>query len=258
MKYIYPKLPAVYTTPFFRIGGNGLANCLFVYAKAIVVACETNATIIYPTWFNLSIGTYLRRQIDKRHYGGIFSPKEEVFGLKKVVLLIKHALTGHKSEVKEFSGIYDFFDPLLGKHKIVKDYILTHLQSHVLKEVDNFNFKGTVAVHIRLGDYPTERRISFDWYIDKIKEHSNQRILLFSDGTDEELSPLLEIENTERVFFGGAIQDIIAISRCEYLIGSDSSFSAWGAYLGQVPCVFYKLQFGIILDNPENQIIENL
>lgn len=40
IKYVvYPKLPAAKaTTPFFRLSGNGLANCLYTYAKAISIA----------------------------------------------------------------------------------------------------------------------------------------------------------------------------------------------------------------------------
>ena len=81
-KYIYPVLPAVKDLYSFRIGGSGLANCLFVYAKAIVKAEDSKQKIITPTWFNFSIGTYLRRQKDKRHYINIFTP--EISGLKKL------------------------------------------------------------------------------------------------------------------------------------------------------------------------------
>ena len=39
IKYVYPMLPAAKaTTSFFRISGNGLANCLYMYAEAIAIA----------------------------------------------------------------------------------------------------------------------------------------------------------------------------------------------------------------------------
>ena len=39
IKYVYPMLPAAKATiSFFRISGNGLANCLYTYAKAISIA----------------------------------------------------------------------------------------------------------------------------------------------------------------------------------------------------------------------------
>lgn len=263
-RYIYPKLPAAYTTPFFRIGGNGLANCLFVYAKAIILAHKYDAELIAPTWFNFSIGTYLRKQIDKRHYLGIILKKGEISGLKRLGLLIFFKKTANEQLYQEenkkilvVEGIYDFFRPLLQYQNLIKNYLFGHINPNILKDVNSFDFSDCVAVHVRLGDFPLDRRVPMKWYVEQIKRHNLKKILLFSDGTDDELKDLMALEGVERKYFGGAIQDIIAISRCSYLIGSDSSFSAWGAYLGQVPCIFYRLQFGIVLLNKELQIIEH-
>lgn len=263
MKYIYPFLPAVKTTPLFRIGGNGLANCLFVYAKAIISAKKYNAKIIAPTWFNLSIGTYLRHQADKRHYLGLFNTKNELTGLSRILkiwfgekITDKQAFEKADSGILIEKGIYDFFEPLRGHSECVREYIIEHVAKDLLKQVDSYDFTQCIAVHVRLGDFAMSRRVPTEWYLEKMKDHADKHILIFSDGTDEELKPYLEIPNAEKAFYGGAIQDIIAMSRCEYIIGSDSSFSAWAAYLGQTPCCFYRLQFGDILDNIENQRVE--
>lgn len=264
MKYIYPYLPSIKTTPFFRISGNGLANCLFVYAKAIVSSKKYNAQIIAPTWFNLTIGPYLRHQSDKRHYLGLFNNTNEVTGISRLLKICfrkkyvdKTAFEKVDSGILVEKDIYDFFEPLKGHSDCVRDYIIAHVCKGILRDVDTFDFSNCVAVHVRLGDFPMSRRVPMSWYVSKIQEYADgKRVLLFSDGTNEELQQLLELDNVERVFFGGAIQDIIAISRCSYIIGSDSSFSAWGAYLNQVPCCFYKLQFGIFLDDQTKQKIE--
>ena len=84
-KYIYPKLPAIACTPLFRISGNGLANCLFVYARGIKRARETKCQLITPTWFNLSFGPYFRHEADKRHYLGLFRGEGEVVGGRNYV-----------------------------------------------------------------------------------------------------------------------------------------------------------------------------
>lgn len=55
MIYVYPIFPAVYNCGFIRIGGSGLANCLFVYARAIALAQKYGAKLITPSWFNLSL-----------------------------------------------------------------------------------------------------------------------------------------------------------------------------------------------------------
>lgn len=261
MNFIYPKLPAVKINSFFRIGGSGLANCLFVYAKAIVASHKYNVPMIAPTWFNLSIGTYIRCQTDKRHYLGLFNSRHEITGIRKALLLStksKSCRIQDNPDILVIDGIYDFFKPLLGYHSLINDYLLGHIKTQLLEPLNNFDFKRCAAVHVRLGDFPQNRRVPISWYKSQIIEHPEvEKFLLFSDGTDDELEDLVILPKVERVFFGGAIQDIIAISRCSYLIGSDSSFSAWGAFLGQVPSVFYRLQFGQILNDKSAQIIEH-
>lgn len=104
-----------------------------------------------------------------------------------------------------------------------------------------------MAVHIRLGDYVSQLRIPITWYKKIIHNILNinpdQKIILFSDGSDDELSELLAHPNVERHFFGNALADIWAISKCKLLIASDSTFSAWGAFLGNVPIIFSKRHF---------------
>lgn len=40
------------------------------------------------------------------------------------------------------------------------------------------------------------------------------------------------------------------------MIGSDSTFSGWGAFLGQVPCVFYRKHYGPVLKDQSKEIVE--
>lgn len=268
--YIYPKLPAVKTYSFFRIGGNGLANCMFITARAIIKAKKYNIEFIEPTWFNLSIGTYIRGQKDKRHYLGLFNNFSSNSDLKKVFLL----LFGNKIPARKFvpgetyprftvfieEGLGNYFEDLRLDHQIVSEYFRTIVKPELLKVVDTENFSNTIAVHVRLGDYSQDLRIPIGWYRKQIENinrltSSKYRFLLFSDGTELELKELLIIDNVEFYFAGNAIADIIAISRCQFLLGSDSTFSGWGAYLGQVPSIFAKKHFGRILENEMNEII---
>lgn len=255
LSFIYPKLPSAYwTSPFCRFSGNGLANCLFVYAKAIKAAKETGAKLITPTWLNFSIGPYLRQEKDKRHYYGLFTSKEEISGLAKCTLL-----TFNKKRIKVIDSMDGYFEDILDDAQEISEYIENHVCSHIKYNVDAFDFSNCIAVHVRLGDYPENVRVPISWYVEKIKEKKqlgDYKFLLFSDGSDEELSQLIEIPNVERFYFGNAIADILAISKCCYLIGSDSTFSGWGAYLGQVPCVFYRKHYGRVLKDSTSEIVE--
>lgn len=268
MAYVYPKLPAKHTMSLLRIAGNGLANCLFVYARAIALANKLNLPLIAPTWFNFTIGPWIRMQKDKRHYLGLMGSDGEISGVKKIWLLnkLKH-VSEHDSFnpqddiIIEVCDLEDYFTQIIPYHSIVAPYIYSHLKKNNISQVLDFNFDSCVAAHVRLGDYIPERRVPISWYKDKIeslhKDNPDLKILLFSDGKDEELSELMSLPYVNRAFFGNAIADIIAISKCSFLIGSDSTFSAWGAYLGQVPSIFYRLKSRPVLADQSKEIIED-
>lgn len=120
--------------------------------------------------------------------------------------------------------------------------------------------KNCIAIHVRMGDYSANWRIPIEWFKsiieNALKLNPQQKFLIFSDGTDEELAMLTALPNTERVFYGNAYADMIAISRCKMLIASDSTFSCWGAFLGRVPTLFYRRNFpSIFSGNVPEEII---
>lgn len=255
-KYVYPKLPAARaTTPFARFSGNVLGNCLFVYARAIKYAHKTGAAIIHPTWLNISLGPILRNERDKRFYTGIFNGKGEITWLNKVFKLFFDA-----ENIRIEEGLDPYFADLLDDASCISDYLYQHISPSLLKSVEAFDFENCVAIHIRLGDYPENVRVPISWYKEKIlsmqKENPTYKFLVFSDGKDEELVELTNLTNVKRVAFGSSISDIFAISKCCYLIGSDSTFSGWGAFLGQVPCCFYRKHYGPVLKDRTQEIVE--
>lgn len=251
-KYIYPVLPAVKDLYIFRLGGSGLANCLFIYARAIIAAEKNKKKIISPTWFNLSLSTYIRAQSDKRHYNNIFLP-EVSFVTKLFNLFFK------SKQIEQIKGMGDYFTPLKHKNELVKSYIYNHLNSNIKAKLPCAE-KNVIAVHVRLGDYPEKRRTPVAWYkkiilaINKVSKEKYE-FQLFSDGTEKELKQLTELDFVKRKNYGSAIADIWAVSQSKLIIGSDSTFSAWGAYLNQVPIIFYKRHFPSVLDNQKNEIV---
>ena len=253
-EYVYPQLPG-HDFCLFRTMGSGLANCLFVYAKAIAYAHRTGARLISPTWFNIGIGPYIRHQKDKRHYLGLFTTKGEISGVDKIYRLLLN-----RNRINVICGLENYFGDILNDSKVIASYIEAHVNPSLLENLNKYDFTNCVAVHIRLGDYPERVRIPISWYANKIKtiqaKHPEYRFLVFSDGRDNELIELTSIRNVERQFFGNAIADILAISKCCYLIGSDSTFSGWGAFLGQVPCIFLRKHFGPVLQDRTKEIIE--
>ena len=65
LHYSYPKLSNL-DYGWIRIGGPGLANCMFFAAKAYVYSRINKTEYIDPTWPKVSIGPCLRGEKDKR------------------------------------------------------------------------------------------------------------------------------------------------------------------------------------------------
>lgn len=240
-RYVYPRL-SPYDFAYFRMGGAGLANCMFVAARAFINAQQRGLPLIAPTWLRLSIGQFLRGDRDKRVYSNLFF-NCGITGLRKAYLL-----TFARKHLLSYKGNGPHFVDLEPHHELIQDYFNQITRPETIALVPSKEqLADCVAVHVRLGDYMASWRIPIDWFVgvisNALKLNPNQRFLIFSDGSDEELTPLTSLPNTKRVFYGNAYADMIAISRCKMLVASDSTFSCWGAFLGRVPSLFCRRNF---------------
>lgn len=248
-KYYYPVLSNK-DFSWFRIGGPGLANCMFFAANAYVSAVIFGGKYVSPTWRKFSIGPILRGERDKRVYNSLFNDTG-INGIRKAWIILTYKLFGRR-DVEVYNKLGNFFQNLNKHVPLVQEYFDKILKSETISKVDAQQMKEMVAVHVRLGDYVPEMRVDINWYREVIenimKERPQQQFALFSDGSDEELKPLLVIPNVKRYFFGNAFADMWAISKSKFVIASDSTFSAWGAFLGQRPILFSKRHFPPVYD----------
>ena len=256
-KYSYAALAAPgVDLGFVRLSGPGLANCLFMACRAYLDAKELGLEFVDPTWRKISIGPYLRGERDKRAYSDLFTHRG-VSGLKKMWLLVRMKV-GMAKDVHVVPDISGYFIPLYDRHEEVKEYIDSITPLETISLLQGVDLSHHIAVHVRLGDYNQSLRIPLEWYdgiINKLLElDPTLKFALFSDGTDEELALLLRHPEVARHFYGNAFADMTAISKCRMLIASDSTFSAWGAYLGQIPIIFNRRHFPPVY--PENSITE--
>ncbi len=263
--YVFPKFDS-FLDIGIRIGGFGLANCLFVISRALIIANEHNYILINPTWQRIGLGQYIRGEKDKRTYFRLFR-KVGVKGLKKYLLIYFGKKVDSINQYCEkrilpqiivVKGLADYFESLLPYQSMIKQWILNNARTKsIINECDNY-----IGIHIRMGDYTQERRAPIDWYIDKILKikyitQDRSEFMLFSDGMDEELEDILKIDRVHKCYAGNALADILSLSNCCFIIGSDSTFSGWAAFLGQKPAVFPKKHFGRVLINQENEIVLN-
>lgn len=241
-RYFYPKLSDK-DYGYFRVGGPGLANCMFFAAKAFVACSKANGSLISPTWSKFSIGPYIRHEKDKRAYISLFNDKG-ISGFKKLCAIIDSKL--HPDKYSVYSDLGNYFGDLQEHQALVREYFESIVNPETIANVDD-SLSDKIAIHVRLGDYLPHLRIPIGWYVNVVKEilkkRPSQQFVLFSDGNDDELKDLLDIPNVNKKFFGNAFADMWAISKCKLLIASDSTFSAWGAFLGNVPIVFNRRHF---------------
>jgi len=249
MKYTFVSL-GKFESLGVRLGGAGLGNILFPWATALIYAKNNNLQRIQTTWKNFKIGTFLRKERDKRMYFDLFTGKDGIGGFKKFFLL------NFSSKVKYFSRMDDLFELFKNEQAFVKQELLKIINPYHLQKANEFD-ASSIGVHIRMGDFRNpdnedvlrkgawNYRLPIQWYkniISKIREVSDMPIYIFSDAENTELEEILDIDNCKRAYFGSAISDMIALSRCKVLVSSASTFSMWASFLGQMPTICFPGQ----------------
>ncbi|HWN11863.1 MAG TPA: hypothetical protein VNO50_21730 [Pyrinomonadaceae bacterium] len=254
MKYSYAQLGGL-DTGFFRIGGTGLANLLFPWAHFVVGTSRYGLKPLAPTWPQFKTGPLLRAETDKRFYADLFRvPPDQVSGLRKMLLLatlprvsqadFDNAATTRESRLVEFDQKGPMFDWILNEHALVKQELLRITRDHH-KAALQFDFRNSISVHVRLGDFQVESlQTPIEWFAGAIREvrrtvGSDIRVHIFSDGTDDELRPLLDLARVSRIGFGSSIADLLGLSCAKVLIANGgSSFSKWASYIGRMPVIW--------------------
>jgi hypothetical protein len=110
------------------------------------------------------------------------------------------------------------------------------------------------AAHIRLGDFvstPTSNlrqtfrdgeRIPLTWYehiIGRVRgTFPELPVYIFSDGREHELAGVTKIEGVSLQREPNDVADLLALAQARLLIGSNSTFSRWAAFLGDMPSIW--------------------
>ena len=105
MKYTFASL-GILESIGFRLGGAGLGNLLFPWARSLVYAKNNHSICISPTWRALKLGPLFRNEKDKRFYSDLFIDSG-ISGLQKFYLL------NFSNNVKIFKGMDGLFTEFL-------------------------------------------------------------------------------------------------------------------------------------------------
>jgi hypothetical protein len=263
VRLIYPKLDPLPDLGFTRIAGAGLGNCFFAYFHAFVLARKWDATLIHPAWPSFKLGPLLRGENSKRFYVGIFhAPPDEMAGMRKMIALARYRRGAPVVDAAEI----DQATPRDGMTLVTsRAFVFAGLQAwraevrarflQMIVEPPPPGFRwgagDYAALHVRLGDfgspdtqataYSSNTRISLDWYKAVIRLVQRERpglpIRILSDGKDEELAPLSAL-GAQVTRTGSDIGDLLMLSGASLLIGSNSTYSRWAAYLGDMETIW--------------------
>jgi hypothetical protein len=104
-----------------------------------------------------------------------------------------------------------------------------------------------IGVHIRYGDYviakPSESRTCFvrasnDYYIKQTEsflvKYPNSNIFLASNGTEDEVAWFVKRYNPLRQVKNNGLLDLITLTKCVAIVGSNSTFTDVAAMIGDV------------------------
>jgi hypothetical protein len=243
---------------FFRIGGPGLGNLLFIWARAFARSLETGAVLIDPVWHQLKVGPILRRERDLRTYLDVFPVRSPRAVWRELVRcrLLGRPPTGEVRVggarvtyeiVRDGRTTFHDLDPYREQIRTVLPKLV---RPRALPSLPPTEF---IALHVRLGDFAPPRegtlgtaintRLPLSWYLAALRAaraaHGDPTFpaLVFSDGADEELEPLLREPGVERAPPRPAFADMLTMARARVLVCSNSTFSFWAAFLGQAMLV---------------------
>lgn len=280
MIYCYPKL-SERDALYFRLGGPGLGNLLFPWARAKLFARQYGYQFVAPTWPQLKVGPLLRGELDSRGYFSVFKAgPEEVSGLRRLWILLVRKRVPEKASVRAVSGDVvvisrstDNFSGLLGHSVFLRHELMAILVTNrVPKLMQSCGSIYSIAVHVRYGDflavdpqvcndYGGNRRLPIEWYVaavSAVRAHFGEGtpVNVFSDARDEELSVLTELPGVRRILGNNAVEDMLLIAGHRVLIASGSTFSMWASFLGQVPTVWFPGQMKFRLHHDDASEIE--
>jgi hypothetical protein len=271
---LYAKLGRFRIGPVYLFG-DGLGNSLLVWARAMIASEQTGLPMLTPVWRRLTSGggwltavkTMFLPDSARRTYGNLFEGGSDWRSSVRDLLVLAHARHLDESAFRDsvsggslpsgsivfvFRNSGDGFEILLPYRTLIRRRFAEMLQPGAIRSVQ-MPTRPWFACHVRLGDFraahdsvalaQVNARLPFAWYSAQIQKVAaawpGVPIEIFSDGTNDELSPLLSRPGVTRANYGSPLADLVAMSQSRLLICSGSTFTAWAAFLGDCSTIWF-------------------
>jgi len=239
---------------FIKLPRSGLGNKLIIWGHGIQFSDVNQLKSYTFGWFDFKVGTFLRKEKKKRLYFGFFNRSFFDFSFfYKIIFYRKEynptIFTEKSNFVYIFNKLPEFPNYLIrinnsrqlireSFYKLVAKKHLLTLKNSILPEI---------AVHVRRSDFVKNEDLEVgsvcnlqtpvEYFIEKIfyirqKLNSNISVTIFTDGSFEEVSELLKLENVRLSDVNFDIVDLLLMANAKYLIISPSStFSLWAQFI---------------------------
>lgn len=220
---------------------GGLGNQLFIIAAGYAYAKKHGKTLIVipDNWFagqGNSVLSYKDTIFRNFEYGSLPFTRDVVplhekrFNYDELPFYHGNvSLHGYFQSLKYFEDVQNEFISLLN----LPEYDTTSFR----------NQKGShmplVAFHIRRGDYLIHRTIHHvcdtEYFKYFFKEFEDCNIKIFTDSPQQVLQEFGDVN----IFHSeNELLDMVAMSKCDVIIGSNSTFSWWASLIGGTRCMF--------------------
>lgn len=253
MKLFKPCFPGKRFGPL-KFGSHGLGNLMLIWARAYVSARKHEGQMIWPEWSQIHFGSWLRWERDKRLYGKLFKKPLSYIDISQVTNHKRVSEEDFNREkidysadiVIEFHGIEQGFQPLFGKGEILWQELCYIARGDLKAMRESAN--DVIGFGIRLTDAKSAGwSTPISWFqkrlIELRKLRPRQKIWVFSDGSDEELSTLfIDPLVTRAPSWRDPLNSIAQMSGTRAMIVTGgSSFYRWGALLGGMPVLAHAV-----------------
>lgn len=254
-------------------GQGGLGNQLFQYAAARRLASKHGCTpVLDPYWFNNPKAGETVRSLELSHYPlmlRVASAAEQrrwrllhsrfaryISPLHPLTLVRERGFGVNQAALSATANSYLFgYWQSEAYFADIRRELLRELTPRVTPTtadqaiIDLIQKSNAVSVHVRRGDYVTlstasayHGLCSLDYYHGAIQTIAakviNPTLFIFSDDPDWTRENLMTQYPTYYVNHNGpadAFQDLRLMSLCKHHVIANSSFSWWGAWLGEQP-----------------------
>lgn len=221
------------TSSNFNTNGR-LGNMLFRYASLIGLAHKHNTSLSLPMW---KYADYFTEPFPEEiPLNKPRKVREPVFNFVPEWPYIKENenvdIDGYLQSEKYWQ---ECKEQVLSKLKFKPEFV-EHVRSQFPKTFD----KTTIAISVRRGDYvknPNYAQLPITYYILSLLENfpdwRSCNIVVFSDDIPYCRVHFDCLENVSYSEGNTDIEDLCLMSQCDHFIMSNSTFSWWGAYLGE-------------------------